>query len=219
METANHVLRTLVGKLMVTAMVKPGATLIGFDGIRTNLILIARAIQIGQVVDWGSDMEEVTNLILGYREATRHLWNSYFQNVGDSCPSTGNLGRFEEIDKLLFISLVLECLEETGHDFDFRDSSFPFLLVSPQDGSTALKLRLSEPLNGRGRSWNDPITIKPTGMAVLELIELFDWNRYTWVSFPYYRVKVKSLPGHSQFEGLEALVEIQSTRIFYRRVK
>ena len=160
-------------------------------------------------------MKDVTDALLKYREATRHLWNSHFR-ASVSSPSThGNLDRYEEIDKLLFISLVLDSIGRSDYEFNFRDDSYPFLHVLPNEGADALRLRLSDPLVGRGRSWNEPTNVAGASSAVLELIEFFEWDRYAWVSFPYYRVRVRSFPGQPHLENLEALVEVQTVRVCY----
>jgi hypothetical protein len=158
-------------------------------------------------------MNDVTDMILTYREATRHLWNTYFMRPNGAPPEFGNLDRYEEIDKLLFTSLVLEPVGKAEGEFVFREDAHPFLHVLPRGESDSLRIRPSDPPISRSRSWNDAVNVSGARNAKLEFIECFDWDRYGWVSFPFFRVRIRSFPENSHLEGLEGLVEVQAVRI------
>lgn len=159
-------------------------------------------------------MLDVTDIVLSYREATRHLWNTYFMRAIGSPFENSNLDRYEEIDKLLFTSLVLEPIGKATSEFAFRQDAHPSLHVLPCEGADALRLRISDSSVTRSRSWNEPINVPGARGAVFEFIECFDWDRYRWVSFPYYRVRISSFPSEKHLENLEALVEVQMVRVY-----
>lgn len=158
-------------------------------------------------------MRDVTDILLSYREAKRHLWNTHFVDKLTSLRECHLLDRFEEIDRLLFFSIVLGPLQR---DFEFdkiNRQPIYFLEVIPLEESDTLPMMVSDPFDGANRSWNPETFYKIDAETKIAFISFFDWNEYGYVSFPYYRVKIVNLPISPDFGGREALVDTSRSRI------
>jgi hypothetical protein len=161
-------------------------------------------------------VRDVTDTLLSYREAKRHLWNTHFVGRVSSLRECSLLDRFEDIDRLLFIAIVLDHLQRDFQVNQFGQQPLSFLEIVPPEGAEMLPMMVSDPIVGPNRSWN-PVTFqKVDAKTKLAFIGFFDWNEYGYVSFPYYRVQVAHFPAHPGYEGREALVEASRSRVILK---
>jgi hypothetical protein len=160
-------------------------------------------------------MRDVTDLLMTYREAMRHLWNTYFVREMSSLLECGALDKFEEIDRLLFSALVLDQLAPLHPAVNFRSEVWPFLRVVAQEDSDSLAMMLSDLITGPNRSWSDRTFIKLNPDTELAFIEFFDWDQYGFVSFPYIRLKILKFPSRPDLVGREALVDSSRCRVLF----
>ena len=165
-------------------------------------------------------MRNVTDLALQYLEAKRHLWNVYFVDKVRSLHKSSPLDTYEMIDRLLFSGLCLEPLnqEPMENHFRFGLDPFPFLRVVPKDGIEKLPVRVSEPHINQNRVWAPAVLILAKGTE-FAFIEFFDWNRYGYVSYPYYKAKVTKCPEFPEYEEREGLIEVKDADIFFSKRK
>ena len=164
-------------------------------------------------------MRNVTDLLCEYLEAKRHLWNVYFIHKVQSLRQSGPLDRYEAIDRLLFHALVLEPLNRQSVDnkgFRFGSDPFAFLKVVPSKGIDKLTVMVSDEITGGNRTWNHPITIPAKG-AEFAFIEFFDWNRYSYVSYPYYMTRVMKCAEFPDYRGRDCLIETKDADVFVAR--
>jgi hypothetical protein len=160
-------------------------------------------------------MHDVTQLLLTYRDARVHLWNTYFVGKVHSLEECSILDRYEAIDRLLFSALVLDALGKGSFEKDFSLQPLPFLRVAPAEGRDNLKVMISEPPQSLNRVWNETAVLSPVGEAEFAFVELFEWDRYGFVIYPYYRVRIQKLPNYPDYVGRDALVETWNARVLF----
>jgi hypothetical protein len=155
-------------------------------------------------------MRDITDLMNAYRECSRNLWNVYFskrENVG------GSLDAFEQIQQLLFESLVVSELSYEG-EAEGEDIPPPALKVVPRERSLILIRRLTGP--GEARYWDQEkdMVVGPDDIT-LAFVDYFDFHQVPVKDFRYYLCKVLSFPNHVEYEGREALVEVLDNKVFH----
>jgi hypothetical protein len=148
-------------------------------------------------------MTMVTALILEYREAKRHLWASHFQPRVRSLRESGALDCFEEIDRLLFRAIVLESIGRGDQEpRAFGSDAIGCLRVVPRHERVPLMVEEDD----RGRWRERPDLGASLAAARLAFVELFEWDRYRWPSFPLVRARIEALAGHPQLVGRDCLI-------------
>ena len=155
-------------------------------------------------------MRDITELMNVYRECSRNLWNVYFakrENIG------GSLDAFGQIRELLFNSLVVNELPYEG-EAEGEEIPPPALRVVPRERSLILIQRLSEP--GSASYWDQKkdMFVGPDDIK-LAFIGYFDFHQVPIQDFRYYLCKVLCFPGHADYEGREALLEVLDAKIFH----
>ena len=154
-------------------------------------------------------MRDITELMNAYRECSRNLWNVYFskqQNIGAA------LDAFGQMRELLFDALVVSELPYEG-EAEGDDIPAPTLKVVPQR-SLILIQRLSGP--GQAGYWDQEkdMVVGPDDIT-LEFIDYFDFAQIPIQDLRYYRCRILAFPGHVQYQGREALVEVSGAKVFH----
>lgn len=161
-------------------------------------------------------MKDVTNNLYCYLEAKRHLWNTYYINKVKNLRECSPLDDFEEIDKLLFSSLVLSDFNKVmPPDFVFGKDHFSYLKVFPRYGVEQLMLTISDPRIQGPRKWDNPKEVRIDSSIQLNFIEFFEWDRYNFVNYPYFLVKIVESNILKNLVEKEALIETTSAKVFY----
>lgn len=165
-------------------------------------------------------MQDITDHLYNYLEASRHLWNTYFRGRIKSLYECSPLEEYEGIEELLFSALVaneldLSCPQSRR---DVIDKPWLFIRVRPSAGLNALPMMVShsvvESVSGN-RRWEEAKVIELSDNSDFGFIEFFEWDRYGFVTYPYIRVQIDNrsqLPG---LVGKEALIDVINVRIFY----
>jgi hypothetical protein len=152
---------------------------------------------------------DVTPLLLRYREAARHLWNSSLREPDDAAealPVEGVLDDWEEVRQALFRALVLRSTGSAAHAEARLQwlTSFDFLRVRLSMETPALISRIT----GQGIFWDHPLrTLGPDDD--LRFIDFFDFDEAGYRDFLYVQVEIRNSPSHPELAGHAALVEVQ----------
>ncbi len=161
-------------------------------------------------------MVDITQNIFQYLEAKRHLWNIYFINKVNSLRDCSPLDEYEEIDRLLFSALVLKELGRSLPDgLVFGRDIIPFLKIMPAHGIDRFNLMITDPRINSYVKWNEPVEITISNDIEFIFIELFEWDRYNFVSYPYYLAKITKCDEHPDFKQQNCLIETCKSRVFY----
>lgn len=159
--------------------------------------------------------EDITTLLLEFREARRNLWNTYFWGRISSVHDP-RLDHFESIERELFECLVL--LPATGKGLQgrrFRDAALDEIEIISETRKPTRLILAVEPTPGVDRVWDDAGTVVETPFSG-RFIEFFEWDRYGCVSFALLRMRLDStLP--IGLRDREALVDVADVRARVRQ--
>jgi hypothetical protein len=151
----------------------------------------------------GTGMKNVTLHLLRYREAARHLWNTFLRQDGTSgrvmLPESDVLDDWECLQKNLFSALVLR---HTGERTRLR--------VVPTTESVPAMISRASP---EQTYWDHPIQrLGPTDD--LQFIAFFDFDQSGFLDLAYYRVSIDASEQHPSLVGHQALIEVQYADVF-----
>jgi len=165
-------------------------------------------------------MQDITQQITSYLEAKRHLWNTYFRTRIKSIKECHPLDEYEEIDRLLFSALVLGDLKQFLPDnFVFGRDIIPFLKIVPNPEIDGFELMITDPTVEKYVKWNKPVEVKINAGVEFTFIELFEWDRYGFVNYPYYLTKITKYPDSPELVQQNALIEIGKAKVICDDVK
>ena len=151
----------------------------------------------------GTGMKDVTLHLLRYREAARHLWNTFLRQDGTfargTIPESDVLDDWDSLQKNLFSALVLR---HTGDSARLR--------VVPTTASVPAMISRTRPAH---TYWDHPIQrLGPSD--TLRFMEFFDFDRSGFLDFAYYRVSIDASEQQTSLVGHEALIEVQYANVF-----
>ena len=156
-------------------------------------------------------MKNIKMEIAAYKEAVRHLWNTRFSVLNESLRFGVCLELFENIDDLLFRSLVCEPL---GIKFQPKASFDPIMnlkVVSVSCNELPIMINRSTLASGY---WDYPVkAIKTSGVEFI-LIGFFDWDPYGEKDLRYYRVRIVGCSFDPDLNGRDALIETCYADVF-----
>lgn len=142
-------------------------------------------------------MENITEDMLRFKEAVRHLWNTYFLDAGS--PMSAELHEsFETIERELLRALVLAPSEMPEAADNYRRGPLPILLQA-QAGLIDLPVQFGSVDANRNMMWEAPRSVPASEVSQFRFVEFFDWNPYGNIDLSY----VKAQAG----DGRVALIE------------
>jgi hypothetical protein len=150
-------------------------------------------------------MNEITEDLLRFKEAIRHLWNAYFAEVPE-LNSSQLWVAFETIERELLRSLVLLPRGIPHLAENYRISPLPITLRA-KTGHDEIPVQVGSIYQKHNVLWELPHTIPAAELSQLRFIEFFDWN-------PWGRVDLGYVKGQTQ-EGRLALVEQKYCDFFF----
>jgi hypothetical protein len=163
-------------------------------------------------------MKDLTSPVEQYREAVRHLWNTYYLERVQSAETFNQkwdiVDQFRQVDKLILSGVIHDELGGHACVIDAHNTIGEFLRVVPTS-SGSVPIMVERPSQDGNKYWDDPVDRVEGGQIDLRFVEFFDWNQLAARDFHYYRVKINSFPQHPHFVGREALLEIQYARVFF----
>lgn len=148
-------------------------------------------------------MQDVTDLMNSYRECSRNLWNTYFGTVKDPWALASV---YDQIRKLLFEALVARRIQKGS-------GPMPVLIVAPMESLPILVRRLSSDRNYYWDQEPDLRARKGDGIQ-LRFVDYYDFFEEPIKDFRFYRCQIVEFPGHSEYQGREALVDVADAKVF-----
>jgi hypothetical protein len=161
-------------------------------------------------------MQDVTDLFFEYLEAKRHIWNTHFVNKAISLRECRFLDAYEEIDRQLFAGLVLDELRlpRLPREHVFGVTPMDTFMVSPK-GETVAVMAGDPQAGSRNTQFRSPVVIE-TAESVFSFIEFFEWDRYSYVSYPYVLVRAIKCPAMPDLVSKDCLIETKDVKLFLR---
>jgi len=163
-------------------------------------------------------MRKVTGALHEYVEAKRHLWNTYFRNRFKSIYECPILDEYEQISRLLFGAIVLseaEALSDQSRQ-ELHGEPWRHLRVGLNSPAQVARIRVSDPIKDHSRAWNDFTTVQLEKDASFGFIDIFDWEPYGFVTYPYIRATIDNESRLNDLLGREALIEIANACVWIR---
>lgn len=161
-------------------------------------------------------MKNVSDSLMLYGEATRHIWNTYFAGKVKSLRECGALDSYEEIDKALFYAIVLSSIGKHSYDIDnFRNEAVPFLQVRARKGIKQLRMMIDEFPEGKYHKWSEFVLMDIQNDDQFLFIEFFDWDRYGYVAYPYYMACIQKFKKYPNLVGKNVLVETCNVQVMF----
>lgn len=156
-------------------------------------------------------MKNIKCQMATYRESVRHLWNFAFSSFEDNLRYGVCLDLFDEIEILLFKSLVCEPL---GIKIDIKTMSEPIncLKIKPHsDTCIHAMINRTKPASGY---WDYPVTSVAASDVDLVFMSFFDWEPYGQKDFRYYRARISNSKENIDLIGRDVLIETFSADVW-----
>jgi len=161
-------------------------------------------------------MDEITPLMLRYREAARTIWNGFLRE--EPYDSRGSHD-WEALKQVLFVALVLR---NCGHDDCaaalLSPGRYGFSWVKPMTHlrvvpTTEVPVMISRNPSG-GTYWDHPVDRLGPEDADLRFIDFFDFGESGYIDFRYYLVNIEKCARHPALAGHQALVDVAHAKVF-----
>lgn len=150
-------------------------------------------------------VNDITAVMLRFRESVRHTWNTYFQD-SEEVMGPAIQDAFSLVEQGLFEGIVLcGCDYVADTNCRYRNAPIPFIQVVPRPEMSDVALRIGFP--GRGSvSWDVPVRFRVEEGTKLEFVQFFDWNPYEQISMSLVQVHIARMDGRPDLVGGHALV-------------
>jgi hypothetical protein len=148
-----------------------------------------------------------------FREAARHLWNSYMRR--DTTWDT--VEEFAKVAEILFSQCVLGRARVAARPIPMDCSAevlTEYRVFADHKGRLPLRANRDIPASG---FWDFPVAwIPPEGKQVIYPICFFDFDQIAWRGIQYYRVRIVERSSHPDLNGRDALIECTSVDLEVR---
>jgi len=156
----------------------------------------------------------VTPLVLRYREAARHLWNVFLREeatFGTGTLPVAMLDDWDALKDLLFTALVLRHTGREAHAAArlLSPESLAFLRVVPTSPEVPAMISRHKPAGGY---WDHPVC-RLGPKDDLRFIDFFDFDQSGFLDFQYYRVSINGSDA-ADLVGRDALIEVQYAHVY-----
>lgn len=136
-------------------------------------------------------MENITEDVLRFKEAVRHVWNAYLVE-SDSTTSPELQVSFEKIERELLRALVLLPSGIPAMADNYRVAPMPIRLQA-RAGISDVPVQFGSFDANKNMRWELPVAIPAVDLSQYLFIEFFDWNPYGRIDLSY--VKASSSDG------------------------
>lgn len=151
-------------------------------------------------------MQDISNSMLEFKDAIRHVWNAYFAK-SDSPMSPEIQDAFALVEEGLFSAIVLIPLGIPERASEYRKHPLSFILVKPAEYLQKFPLRVCKREENGNTTVEEPISISVDEQSAFEFFDYFDWYPYGHIDLPYVRARVASLPSQPSLQGAMVLIE------------
>jgi len=156
-------------------------------------------------------MKNITVLFEEYREAARHLRNTYFKPQNNSDWDT--LEDYQEIEVILFKKMVLKKLEiDENIPWIFHQ---PLQYINAKSRSNILPIMINR--DKQSGYWDHPLNEVKKNDLTLNFIGYFDWDTHSHIDFRYYKVRIAQSQKYPEIIGYDALIETIYADIYYQK--
>lgn len=162
----------------------------------------------------GMNMTDISHLMLKFKDAIRHSWNTYF--VDSDAPMSSEIQEaFRNIEIGLFRAIVLAPLGVSEKAEEYRKHPLSFIIIKPIEGVRELPLQFGDYDASGSIVWRMPATVKVEPDMTFEFFDYFDWYSYGYIDLHYVRARARAMSGQQDFKGKIVLIEQDVCRFFF----
>lgn len=148
-------------------------------------------------------LNDITSVMLQFRESVRHNWNTYFQDADE--PMGPEIQEaFTLVEQGLFQGIVL-CKCAYVSPCRYREAPLPFIQVVPRPEMLDLEFQIGF-LGSSSNAWDSPVRFKVEGSTKLEFVQFFDWNPYEQINMSLVQVYIARMDARPDLVGAHALI-------------
>jgi hypothetical protein len=152
----------------------------------------------------------LTSHIHEFREAARHLWNTYMRS--DATWETAD--EFAKVAEILFAECVLGRAGVDARPIPMDSGTSvltEYRLFADHSGRLPLSANRDIPASGY---WDHPVSwIPPEEKQIIHPICFFDFDELGWRDIQYYRVRIVESASHPDLNGRDALIECRYVEV------
>ncbi|MFA6009761.1 MAG: hypothetical protein WC799_07245 [Desulfobacteraceae bacterium] len=153
----------------------------------------------------------ITNHIHKFREAVRHLWNTFLRENS----TWDTFDSFTQICELLFEEIVLSKIDSELHInnvYSYIGEYVPEYQIYVDHPGT-LPMMVNRDIIPSGY-WDYPVEWITSGtLNDIRLKDFFDFDQLGWRTFEYYRVKILKCESHPEIEQRYALIKCHDANV------
>ncbi len=158
-------------------------------------------------------LTDITAIFDHYRVSARSIWNTAFW-PDPAMREWDFIDAFDEIQRILFNSLVLSKIDMEFAAEDLFRKPIPSIRLSPAAGQCPIMIQNPRGANMKGY-WDDPVNQISANNSEMHFVDFFDWNRMAVRDFHYYQVSIARFDEHPHLVGREALIETQYAKVLF----
>ena len=160
-------------------------------------------------------MSDITDILWDYEEARRGLWNNFFRKRAGVRYAGEFVEDFQEIDRVLFLSLVWRSIgADPPQVFTLGVSSFASIRVVLDETTTSVSVMFNNRPGGLGGKWSNG-ELSRTGFPQLEFVEFFDWDQVGFHTGGFCRARISRFPGQPELIGHDVLIPTSVVQFRY----
>lgn len=151
-------------------------------------------------------MIDITEEMLVFKEAIRHIWNTYFAKNNESM-SPEVQEAFSNIERALLRVIVLAPHGKGDLADSYRLQVLSNILIKPLSEESELPIRFGHKEQNGNILWDEETTIKLDEVAQLYFFDFFDWNSYGQIDLVFLRARLHLQAVEILGDGQRVLVE------------
>ncbi len=156
-------------------------------------------------------MEKVTEYFEKYREASRHLRNTYY--IPSDSDDWDKSDDFDDVNVMLFQHLVCAPLNINYDQVEWFCSTAPIFQLKPQ--GVRLPIMINRDPNVSHGNWDHQVNCVEPDDLELTFISYFDWDPQGVVDHRYIMCRIADAKNSKNVIGHTALVESTYVEIYY----
>ena len=156
--------------------------------------------------------KNITEIMLKFREAIRHSWNTYFLGANEIMGPYIEEAR-SAVEQGFFQGIVLNYYGLDKYPTPQYRTTLPFIHIIPSPLLTDFDIQVGEQKDGYF-AWGSPVRIAVEKNIELEFIEFFDWDQFEQMNLSLVKVHIKRMDARPDLVGSYALLE-QNKVLFF----
>lgn len=162
-------------------------------------------------------MRDVTETMLQWADARAVVWNCFFRQRASECRSGEFLEDFQEIDRVLLLSLVCRSLHiDPPRDLVVGVTEFERLEVQVEHLPKPLAVLVNAQAGGGGGQWRESSEVLRRPGINLRFVAFFDWDQMGHLANALCRARIARHEDSPELVGHDVLIETSKVKVLLR---